>query len=105
MDVRNNHKLVDQLMKDHVTAYGDEFDVQAFIPVLAVTPSMHPVFAGCTFHVTIFCFLAPVFAGCTFHVTIFCFLATGVAEDREEGSAALPNRVDQGVVLNRRHPY
>lgn len=34
VDVRNNHKLVDQLLKDHVTAYGDEFDVAAFIPVL-----------------------------------------------------------------------
>ena len=31
----NNAKLVHQLMKDHVTAYADTFDVPAFIPVVS----------------------------------------------------------------------
>jgi len=34
-ELMNNAKLVHQLMKDHVTAYADTFDVPAFIPVVS----------------------------------------------------------------------
>ena len=35
LQLMNNAKLVHQLMKDHVTAYADTFDVPAFIPVVS----------------------------------------------------------------------
>ena len=89
----NNLKLVDQLMKDHVTAYGDEFDVAGFIPLLTVCLALLPP--------------APPWGPVLDRLVLWL----GPFKNTEKGCAAISDRVDQGDpacthdgVVSSQHP-